>query len=302
MPDKKDDFKRYFIDVNNNFINTNLFKKRILGLTSYFSDMQSLMPRYEKDTNFHVIKIEMSKYQFGRYESARVEERKMEKPKKSGQSGKDELFDETPSTYRIFSRAYCNFVFPEKIKRPMPDNNWQTKLDKGIEDMKNIKLSKLLPILDEDDLDAVSVEEKIDNIDGRYDADDDLKVNVNYEKRIKSALKQLNENKSLYLVENTEETSTEPDVDAKDEDKEKIGLQKYSPKFLKMLKTIEDTNNAVSEDGVNLKGLHLIYTQFRTLEGVGILKLVLEANGYTQFKIAMKNKPPFICIVPEKRE
>lgn len=307
LPDKKDEFKRNFIDVNNNFINTNLFKKRILGLTSYFSDMQSLMPRYEKDTNFHVIKIEMSKYQFGRYESARVEERKTEKPKKPGQSGKDELFDETPSTYRIFSRAYCNFVFPEKIKRPMPDNNWKTKLEKGIEDMKDVKL----PILDEDDLDAVSVEEKMDNIDGRYDADDDLKVNVNYEKRIKSALKELNENKNLYLVENTQEISAEPDADAdtdadtdadaKDEDKEKTGLQKYSPKFLKMLKTIEDTNNAVNEDGVKLKGLHLIYTQFRTLEGVGILKLVLEANGYTQFKIAMKNKEWVLDISEENK-
>ena len=31
--------------------------------------------------------------------------------------------------------------------------------------------------------------------------------------------------------------------------------------------------------------LHLIYSQFRTLEGIGILKLVLEANGFVEFKI-----------------
>ena len=68
-----------------------------------------------------------------------------------------------------------------------------------------------------------------------------------------------------------------------------------------MLKTIEDTNNAVNEDGVKLKGLHLIYTQFRTLEGVGILKLVLEANGYTQFKIAMKNKEWVLDISEENK-
>ena len=30
---------------------------------------------------------------------------------------------------------------------------------------------------------------------------------------------------------------------------------------------------------------HLIYSKFRTLEGIGILKLVLEANGYTEFKL-----------------
>ena len=32
-------------------------------------------------------------------------------------------------------------------------------------------------------------------------------------------------------------------------------------------------------------GLHLIYTQFRTIEGIGMLKLVLEHNGFTQFKL-----------------
>jgi hypothetical protein len=36
------------------------------------------------------------------------------------------------------------------------------------------------------------------------------------------------------------------------------------------------------------KGLHLIYSQFRTLEGIGIFKLVLEANGYKEFKVVKK--------------
>ena len=29
----------------------------------------------------------------------------------------------------------------------------------------------------------------------------------------------------------------------------------------------------------------MIYSQFRTIEGIGILKLILEANGYAEFKI-----------------
>jgi len=45
---------------------------------------------------------------------------------------------------------------------------------------------------------------------------------------------------------------------------------------LHILENIEDPDH---------KGLHLIYSQFRTLEGVGILALVLKANGYTEFKI-----------------
>ena len=34
-----------------------------------------------------------------------------------------------------------------------------------------------------------------------------------------------------------------------------------------------------------MQGIHLIYSQFRTLEGIGILKVILEANGFAQLKI-----------------
>ena len=85
---------------------------------------------------------------------------------------------------------------------------------------------------------------------------------INYKKRIDAALEIL---------------AFDPN---KPEDEEqflsKEGLAKYSPKFLKLLENIENEEN---------KGLHLIYSQFRTIEGIGILKLILEANGYAEFKI-----------------
>ena len=43
-----------------------------------------------------------------------------------------------------------------------------------------------------------------------------------------------------------------------------------------MLENIQNKEN---------KGLHLIYSQFRTLEGVALFKEVLEANGYAEFRI-----------------
>ena len=54
------------------------------------------------------------------------------------------------------------------------------------------------------------------------------------------------------------------------------GLKMYSPKYLKLLENIENEEN---------KGLHLIYSQFRTLEGIALFKEVLQANGYAEFKI-----------------
>ena len=78
LPDKLDDFKKYFIDDKNKIKNENLFKRRVLGLTSYFPDIDALLPKFEKGLNYHIIKIEMSDFQFGVYEEARVQERKLE--------------------------------------------------------------------------------------------------------------------------------------------------------------------------------------------------------------------------------
>jgi len=56
----------------------------------------------------------------------------------------------------------------------------------------------------------------------------------------------------------------------------KEGLAKYSPKFLNILENIEDPENV---------GLHLLYSQFRTLEGIGILKVILEHHGFQELKM-----------------
>ena len=84
LPDKIDDFKTRFINENGTLKNENLFKRRILGLTSYFKSAQEqLMPLFNKDIDFKVLKIPMSDYQLGVYEQARIQERKIEKINKS---------------------------------------------------------------------------------------------------------------------------------------------------------------------------------------------------------------------------
>ena len=255
LPDTLEEFQSYFIDQTGEVKNMNLFKRRILGLSSYFRDMVSLMPRYDKNSDFHIVNIPMSDFQFSVYEEARVQERKLElqnaRKRKKSIAG---MFEESVSTYRIFSRAFCNFVFPRPhIKRPLPSKD------------DNIEKSILNENADEDILDAVSPEEK-ENVDGRYEADEaedidkseDIDIS-SYEERIKSALKQLKTQKDRFLTEKALET--------------------YSPKFLNILQNVENVDH---------KGLHLIYSQFRTLEGIGILKLIFEANGYAQFKVKKK--------------
>jgi len=119
------------------------------------------------------------------------------------------------------------------------------------------------PGLDEDDMDAVSIQEKIANVDGRFEADDESAlesvsnqaVETSYGARIKQALVDLEARSGEFLTPKK--------------------LEIYSPKFLEVFKNITS----------NYRKLHLVYSQFRTLEGIGIFSIVLEANGYTNFKL-----------------
>lgn len=107
--------------------------------------------------------------------------------------------------------------------------------------------------------------EDLDNIvdDNELDIGRDVPDNVaigpvsgEYERAIESALEKLKENPEEYLSPNA--------------------LATYSPKFAKILENLSHVDN---------RGLHLVYSAFRTLEGIGILKLILEANGFAEFKI-----------------
>ena len=242
LPDGTEDFNRMFISSENEVQNMNMFKRRVLGLTSYFrSAQENLMPRYTRGSNFYIVDVVMSDFQFGVYEEARAQERKQEvnNAKKKKRSAAANIFEDSSSTYRVFSRAFCNFVFPRPhINRPLP-----TKAGEDPDD--------------EDVLDSGAI---LDNVDGRYDADElealASSTDVTYDAQTKAALALLYDRRTEFLTGDALET--------------------YSPKFKSVLDNIQNPEH---------KGLHLVYSQLRTLEGIGIFKIVLEANGFTEFNI-----------------
>jgi hypothetical protein len=290
LPDTLDEFKNYFIEESGEIKNEGMLKRRILGLTSYFrSAQESLMPKYKKENpaDFQVIKIAMSDFQLGVYDEARAQERTVEKrnakKKKVKKPGVEDLYAKTTSTYRIFSRLFCNFVFPRPaIARPMPDK--KNKVGEEI----SLQEAIVSEQIDEDVVDAVSKDERMNRDESVEDGDEieameaestDAEATgidreatgieeglpkapagpierIAYKDRIQNALKALEKNKDKYLT---------PEA-----------LQTYSPKFLHILENIQDEEHV---------GIHLMYSQFRALEGIGIFKLILEANGFTQFKI-----------------
>ena len=253
LPDTLELFEGQYIDnVSKQIKNIPALNRRILGLSSYFrSAQESLLPKFTRTLglDYHIIRIPMSDFQFKIYEAARVKERKTEKPSKGPQSVGG-LFKESTSTYRIFSRLYCNYVMPD---RPVPirEGSSSATAIKGTEenDIGDImvqaqQLADRTDVNDENE-GEVEADEILNNLGG-----------VTYKQRIDNAIKNIEEHSNDFLT---------PEA-----------LEKFSPKFLHMLENISDPKNI---------GLHLVYSQFRTLEGIGIFSLVLEKNGFARFKL-----------------
>jgi hypothetical protein len=139
LPDNLNIFEEDFIENRENvytFKNPEKFKRRIMGLTSYFrSAQEELLPRYDKQNNLHILSIPMSDYQFKLYEEERKLERVIEAKQKSskkaapvaraaagGPNNTNDIFKDPTSTFKIYSRMWCNFVMPAEFKRPKPDD------------------------------------------------------------------------------------------------------------------------------------------------------------------------------------
>lgn len=394
LPSTLDEFNSMFIEPGTlQLKNRDLLIRRILGLTSYFrSAQESLLPAYDAEANFHLIEVEMSDHQFAFYSRIRDIERNQESQMKknakkrgtgaaaaakgkkgaagSGDgAGAGEIYEDVSSTYRIFSRAFCNFVFPTSIHRPLPNDGSETvsKMAKaaavGVPDSGVVgnldetpesfaaRIAAALthgtdstggpakkgrkPKASSDAAAAAAVsagdenrmdEDMLDAIDNGEDDDDDelgggsevvitgdsmrtitadvadsaaaaaagVGVDVSdmtgdrvkpgetskkarvllYKASIAKALRDLKTSSGSYLIP--------------------AELATYSPKFLYMLNNIHDPKHI---------GLHLVYSQFRTLEGIGVFKIVLETNGFSQFKIKQSSVGDWtIDMSPEEQE
>jgi hypothetical protein len=291
LPDTFELFEGQYIDATTKKIkNIDALKRRIIGLSSYFrSAQENLLPRYNKTLgkDYHVVRIPMSDFQFKIYETERQQERKMEKQKRVPKLSDD--YDAS-STYRIFSRLFCNFVMPD---RPRPKVEKDVKGDdeeeeeqgeekeqreegeqreekeqgeEGEEKGKGVKKGKEEGKKETSDIRKLMLKAKREEAkqdveneqEGEVEGDEilDKLGGTDYKERLEAKLNELKLHSSDFLT---------PEA-----------LQTYSPKFLHMLENITDPE---------YQGLHLVYSQFRTMEGIGIFSLVLEKNGFARFQI-----------------
>ena len=257
LPDDLNSFlARYINDSDKKLKNVDALKRRILGLSSYFrSAQESLLPKYNKQLgiDYHIVKIPMSDTQFKVYESARKKEREVES-KRRPPTDTAELFEEKSSTYRIFSRLFCNFIIPD---RPIPESKKKKEDEKDEQNEDKIEISDMGQIIKEGNK-TEAKQDVQDDREGEIEGDEILDTigGIAYKERLDRAIKNIEEHSNDFLT---------PEA-----------LETYSPKFLHILDNIQDKE---------YEGLHLVYTQFRTAEGIGLFSLVLEKNGFARFKI-----------------
>ena len=207
-------------------VNTVDFKRRILGIISFYNEVASydkenpIFPGiiYADEVETNVV---MSDYQFKLYVQEREVERKYEDiGKKLSQI---ETIFNTANLFKVYSRTMGIIVFPPLIERP--------------------RHSKLRRVIRSENPDIVE-----------YSSEEKKLLEKLYIQKRLDALAALTKRNLQY----TESTPSEP-----------YNLPVLSPKYTLLLKNILQT-----------PGLVFCYSQFRSIEGIGLFVKVLECNGY----------------------
>lgn len=264
LPPTIDAFRETFIDYTTfNLRNELTFKKRISGVISYYKgSKKELMPEIISDT---IIPCAMSRLSIPQYTEARLKELKQEKKKKKNPSSDIQNFEQKEAaSYRFRTRAICNFAFPTDIERPFPSG--KKELREAVAIPKEVVGGEAVDIIENPEgiEDIEGAEEDIDWDDWdeeEEETDEKPKALKPYKERIQDAIRALRERAETIF--NIDPTLPENEQ-----------LQTYSPKFA-----------AIYDKIMESKGSNLVYSQFKTLEGIGLFSVVLDAQGFAPIRL-----------------
>ena len=250
LPDNEELFMKLFYDESKNLMrNPLLYQSRIMGLVSYFRTQdKSLLPTVTKNV---VEEVEMSEYQFLNYSVVRKDEIDQDKTKKSKSKkpAKKKGSEKSDGDGNLFDdkkssyRAYSRMHCSFVFPEAYP-RPYPNYLTGAETDVLNDVLDKQIdPLNNKDDKDEEELKAEKKLIIKRYEM---AKTQI---------LKELDRNKeTLFTLDDPEQ------------------LLKYSPKYNSIISKIQPLN-----------GTAFIYTEYKTLEGIAILQIVLKANGYAPF-------------------
>ena len=244
-----------FSSLNEN--NKNMFQRRILGLVSYY--LGATPDKYAVRV-VHYKNIIMGKYQeeiYNHFEEIEEQKEKLRIKMSRGKVGGDDM-----STYNVYTRQACNFVFPtipgviSGELRPRPGNFKIYKKEEENENETNEEIKKKTKLKQKNELEKYQKASKnyinefisyIKNIKSKTTLDDDINLFINKYKNSLSKFLKEEKNKSEIFNE----------------------LYKYSPKIITVIFNI-----------LKSKGPVLVYSNFVEMEGLQMLKIYLNFFGF----------------------
>jgi hypothetical protein len=168
---------------------------------------------------------------------------------------------EKDSKYLIFSRAACNFTFDVNDGRPFPEMG--STLEEGMAEKKfddEIDGNEI----DEDEVSTVKTDKYLIAVDTFLKSFNKMDTLTKY----------FHNNLPKYV--NTEFPPPEDPTH---------GLQAFSMKYYNILQNI-----------ITQEGCQLFYSNFRKIEGVGMMRLLLKYQGFSELKI-VKNSNDFVVSI-----
>ena len=246
LPDTKNEFAEIFIDMDTLTVQRpDVLKKRILGLTSYFRSAQESLLPSFVLSDGANGMNPQYHIQYVEMSDQQFIDYAKERALEIEREPKKKKTDAEANKEALKVSGSYRTFTRAKCNFSFPPEI-PRPMPPGFNPDKDVAANALDNINDNNELDIADM-----------DDDQSIKqVSGEYERAINKALADLKDAQERYLSPR--------------------GLEQCSPKFAKILENLKDTEN---------KGLHLVYSAFRTLEGIGVLKLVLEANGFAEFKL-----------------
>lgn len=261
LPTNEDEFNRLFVG-DTGAVNANLFMRRALGTISAVTIPDSgLFPTEET----RIVTTPMSDYQCQKYMEARSKERVMED--RNAKNGDEDQI----SVFKTFSRAAGLFAFPKNIVRRYPmdiraflkemdmkgDDNGAEAMDGGsgkpCPEGKIVNPKTGLCVKIDGVIGKAILKAQRETAPKAATEQKPAGVKDKYEDEITAALQQVRDGADTYLVRD---------------------LAIYSPKYAAMQTAINTSPGPV-----------LVYSQYRNVEGLQVLGMVLEAHGYSELKV-----------------
>lgn len=293
LPDTEKEFIESFVDRKQlKIMNPISLKSRLTGLISYYKgSKKELVARVTTD---EVVYLDMSEWQLSKYQALRKDEIETETDTKKPEGAQTvgglailygdayaQATKSVNSSFKIFSRAACNFVFPDGISRPTPKDSKKAAALLGVRDEGGDKGDE--GESEEHELAAAQVvEESHDTRAAKLEgflSEEDTKEEEEQRAVAKQATALLDREITQATMEYGEQVQAS--LDALRARAAEIfvpeKLSEYSPKYAAILEKVRQS-----------KGPALIYSNFKTLEGLGIFGIACEYQtnpGYVRLDI-----------------